>query len=285
MIRVYQNDPSNPYSISSNRVFSIYEDDNGIFWIGTMGEGLNRFDPVNEQFKVYTERNGLPNNVVYVTLEDREGNLWLSTNWGLSKFNKQNEIFVNYDTKDGVQGNEFNAGAYFQNRNGEMYFGGMNGFNVFYPAEITLNRIPPRMVFTGLRILNDLVDTDIENGEIIRLSYTENFFSIEFSGLDYTNPSKNLYRYKLDNYDEGWVFANAGQRSGRIPEGRSRHLPFPGNRFQQRRYLEPGWYQSYNYYQPSLVEDLDVPVVFNPDPGRTFMEHHHSENKKHKKKT
>jgi len=119
---------------------------------------------------------------------------------------------VNYDTKDGVQGNEFNAGAYFRNRHGEMYFGGMNGFNVFYPSEITLNRIPPRMVFTGLRVLNDLVDTDIEDGEIIRLSYTENFFSVEFSGLDYTNPSKNLYRYKLDNYDDGWVFANAGQR-------------------------------------------------------------------------
>lgn len=211
-VKYYQNDPSDLYSISSNRVFSIYEDKSGIFWIGTMGEGLNRFDPVNERFKVYTERNGLPNNVVYATLEDHEGNLWLSTNWGLSKFNKQTEIFVNYDTKDGVQGNEFNTGAYFQNRNGEMYFGGMNGFNVFYPSEITLNRIAPRMVFTGLRILNDLVDTDIENGEIIRLSYTENFFSIEFSGLDYTNPSKNLYRYKLDNYDDDWVFANANQR-------------------------------------------------------------------------
>ena len=211
-VKFYRNDPTNPNSISSDRVFSTYEDKNGIIWIGTMGEGLNRFNPVNEQFKVYTERNGLPNNVVYTTLEDEEGNLWLSTNWGLSKFNKVNEIFVNYDTKDGVQGNEFNAGAYFKNRHGEMYFGGMNGFNVFYPAEITLNRIPPRMVFTGLRILNDLVDTDIENGEIIRLSYTENFFAIEFSGLDYTNPSKNLYRYKLDNYDEGWIFANAGQR-------------------------------------------------------------------------
>jgi ligand-binding sensor domain-containing protein len=211
-VKYYRNNPASPNSISSNRVFSIYEDNSGIFWIGTMGEGLNRFDPVREQFKVYTERNGLPNNVVYTTLDDKAGNLWLSTNWGLSKFNKVNEIFVNYDTKDGVQGNEFNAGAYFQNRHGEMYFGGMNGFNVFYPAEITLNRVPPRMVFTGLRILNDLVDTDIENGEIIRLSYMENFFSIEFSGLDYTNPSKNLYRYKLDKYDEGWIFANAGQR-------------------------------------------------------------------------
>jgi ligand-binding sensor domain-containing protein len=211
-VKFYRNNPSDPHSISSNRVFSVYEDNSGIFWIGTMGEGLNRLNPVNEQFKVYTERNGLPNNVVYTTLDDGEGNLWMSTNWGLSKFNKLSEIFVNYDTKDGVQGNEFNAGAYFENRHGEMYFGGMNGFNVFYPAEITLNRNPPRMVFTGLRILNDLVDTNIEDGEIIRLSFTENFFSIEFSGLDYTNPSKNLYRYKLDNYDEGWVLANASQR-------------------------------------------------------------------------
>lgn len=211
-VNIYRNYPSNPYSISNNRVFSIYEDNDGIFWIGTMGGGLNRFDPVNEQFKAYTEHNGLPNNVVYGTLEDEEGNLWISTNWGLSKFNKLNGIFVNYDTKDGIQGNEFNTGAYFQNSRGEMYFGGMNGINVFHPREITLNRIPPRMVLTGLRILNDLVETDIENGEIIRLPYTENFFSIEFSGLDYTNPSKNLYRYKLDNYDEGFVFANAGQR-------------------------------------------------------------------------
>lgn len=208
----YRNDPSDPLSISSNGIFSIYQDADGIFWLATMGGGLVRFDPVSVQFRKYTERDGLPNNVVYATLPDDEGNLWLSTNKGLSKFNKLNGTFVNYDTKDGVAGNEFNASAYFRNKKGEMYFGGMNGINIFHPSEITLNKVPPRMVFTGLRVLNDLLETVIDDGEIIRLHHNENFFSIEFSGLDYTNPSKNLYRYKLENYDEEWVFASAVQR-------------------------------------------------------------------------
>jgi ligand-binding sensor domain-containing protein len=209
---IYNNDPANPLSISSNKVFSIFQDKDGIFWIGTMGGGLNRFDPAKEQFKTYKDNYGLPSNVVYSTLEDEEGNIWLSTNLGLSKFNKFNETFVNYDTKDGVQGNEFNAGAYFINRRGEMYFGGMNGVNIFHPKEITLNKVPPRLVFTGLRVLNDLMITDPEDGEIIRLDHNDNFFSIEFSALDYTNPPKNLYRYKLEDYDDDWVLANASQR-------------------------------------------------------------------------
>lgn len=211
-VRIFRNDPSDPHSISNNRIFSIYQDSRGVFWIGTMGGGLNRYDPATDQFRCYDESRGLPNNVVYATLEDDDGNLWLSTNWGLSKFNLANETFVNYDSKDGVQSNEFNAGAYLKNKNGEMYFGGMNGFNVFHPSEITLNKVPPRIVLTGFRILNDLVTTELENGQMIRLNYMENFFSIEFSGLDYTNPSKNLYRYKLENYDEEWVFANAAHR-------------------------------------------------------------------------
>jgi ligand-binding sensor domain-containing protein len=211
-VEVYIYDPSVQNSISSNRVLSIYEDDDGIYWIGTMGGGLNRFDPVNGIFKTYNEHDGLPSSVVYAVLDDHEGNLWISTNQGLSKFSKLSATFVNYDTKDGVQGNEFNAGAYFKNSKGEMFFGGMNGINVFHPSEISQNMVPPRIVFTGFTILNALVDDEPEEGEIIRLEHTENFFSIEFSALDYTNPSKNLYRYKLENYDNDWRFASSSQR-------------------------------------------------------------------------
>jgi ligand-binding sensor domain-containing protein len=211
-ISIYVNNPSNPNSIGIDRVLSINEDSDGIFWIGTMGGGLNRFDPLTEKFKTYAKNEGLQSNVVYAALEDEEGFLWLSTNWGLAKFDQQIGFFVNYDTKDGVQSNEFNAGAFFKNRKGDMFFGGMNGINIFHPSEIVLNQVPPRIVFTGFRILNDLSDTDLEDGEIIRLNYNENFFSIEFSGLDYTNPNKNLFRYMLENYDNGWVTTNAGQR-------------------------------------------------------------------------
>lgn len=212
MLNVYRHDPLNESSISTDRIFSVYQDEDGIYWIGTMGGGLNRFDPMTAKFVTYDEHDGLSNNVVYATLDDGEGNLWLCTNWGISKFNKTSETFVNYDTKDGVQGNEFNIGAAYRNKKGEMFFGGMNGFNVFYPSEITMNKVPPRIVFTGLRVMNDLLFTDLEDGQVIRLNYNESIFSVEFSGLDYTNPQKNQYRYKLENYDEDWIMANAYQR-------------------------------------------------------------------------
>ncbi len=211
-VEVFNHDPLDEYAISSDRIFAVYQDSSGIFWIGTMGGGLNRFDPATGKFRHYDEKNGLPNNVVYGMLDDGEGNLWISTNWGLSRFNILSETFISYDSKDGLQSNEFNAGAYYKNSKGEMFFGGMNGFNVFHPSEITFNLLPPRMAFTGFRVLNVLQRTDIGDGEIIRLRNNENFFAIEFSGLDYTNPTKNLYRYKLQNYDSEWILATANQR-------------------------------------------------------------------------
>jgi hypothetical protein len=208
----YTHDRLNPGTISSNTVIYVMQDSEGIFWIGTMGGGLNRFDAKTEVFTSYSEAEGLPNDVVYCVLEDEEKNLWLTTNRGISKFSKENQTFINYDAKDGVQGNEFNAGAYYQNAKGEIYVGGMNGFNVFYPKEITVNTLAPDLVFTGLWILSALRETEPDDGQVVRLGHNENYFTIEFSGLDYTNPTKNLYRYKLDNYDEEWIVANAYQR-------------------------------------------------------------------------
>lgn len=211
-VTTFRHIPGDANSLSVDRVFSVYQDQEGIYWFGTAGGGLNRFDESTGEFRIYTEAAGLPNNVIYATLEDSEGNLWIPTNWGISKFNKQTEIFVNYDSRDGLQGNEFNAGAYYRNPKGEMYFGGMAGFTVFDPEEILLNKVPPRVVITRVEVFNELRRDDLEDGEIIRLPYPENFFSVEFSALDFTNPSKNLYRYKLENYDEEWIFATALQR-------------------------------------------------------------------------
>ncbi len=210
--KIYRNDPFNPTSLGADWIFSIYEDQQGMIWIGTMGGGLNRLNPATEEITRFGEKQGLPNNVVYAVLEDEEGSLWMSTNRGLTRFNRNSGTFINYDPKDGVQGNEFNAGAYFRNRKGEMYFGGMNGFNVFYPRDITLNRIPPVVVVTRFSIFNEAVDTDLEGGETFRLSHLENYFSIEFSALDYTNPRKNLYRYKLEDYDADWITVGFDQR-------------------------------------------------------------------------
>ncbi len=211
-IQHFRNEANNPASLSSNRVFSIYEDKEGLFWIGTMGGGLNRLDPATGKFKSYREEQGLANDVVYATIEDEENSLWISTNKGLSKFNKLSETFVNYDVKDGLQGNEFNAGAYFKNKKGEIYFGGMNGFNVFHPEGIKINQTPPRIVITGFRIFNEPVGREFSNGDTIALRYSDNFFSFEFSALDYTNPAKNWYRYKLEDYDPDWITRDASRR-------------------------------------------------------------------------
>jgi hypothetical protein len=160
----------------------------------------------------YTEEDGLPNNVVYSALEDENGSIWIITNWGLTRFDRENESFILYDTKDGIQANEFNGGAYYQNDRGEMYFGGMNGFNLFHPDEIKKNESPPVMVITGFSIFNEPSRGPFLDGDTLVLRYSDNFFSIEFAALEYTNPSKNIFRYKMENYDDGWTTHTATQR-------------------------------------------------------------------------
>ncbi len=136
----YQHDPEDANSLSNDIVFSMHEDGDGVMWFGTWGGGLNRFDRETETFSHYRTRDGLPNDVIYGILEeeaasgDGAGHLWLSTNNGLSRFDPATETFTNYDTDDGLQSIEFNFGAYHRSQSGEMFFGGINGFNAFYPG-------------------------------------------------------------------------------------------------------------------------------------------------------
>jgi ligand-binding sensor domain-containing protein len=208
----YLNDPADTSSIGAQQIFSVFQDSQGIFWLGTKGGGLNRFDKQTGSFRKYNTSHGLPSNVVYGCLEDDEGNLWISTNWGLSEFNPKTGSFVNYDVKDGIQSNEFNLGALFRNPKGELYFGGMNGFNVFHPSAIKVNPVPPQTVITSFAIFDKLLPGEIHDGDTVRLSARENFFTISFSALDFTNPSKNRYRYKLHNYDNIWSTVTAENR-------------------------------------------------------------------------
>lgn len=208
----YTYKPEDPNSISANAVFGIYEDSKGNYWFGTMGGGLNHFDPQTQKFTSYTEENGLPNNVVYMALEDKQGNLWLTTNWGMSKFNPATKEIINFDIHDGLQGNEFNGGAWYHATDGEMFFGGMDGFNSFIPEEIKQNESPPRLAITSFKILNEPMTREFNNGDTIRLGYDDNFFSIEFSALDFTNPAKNMYSYILEGYEEEWNNRDADRR-------------------------------------------------------------------------
>jgi len=214
----YRNNPARLSSLSNNLIKSIAADPlnpEEYLWIGTSG-GLNKFNFKNGLFEHYTEKNGLPNNVVYGILPDDSGNLWLSTNNGLSKFNPQNKTFRNYDVLDGLQSNEFNTGAYFRSKNGELFFGGIEGLNYFKPDSIIENRHVPPVVLTGLRIQDRLISakTDqnvlqkpIHETEKIVITYYDNVISIDFAALDYSAPEKNQYAYMLDNFNKEWIYS------------------------------------------------------------------------------
>lgn len=206
----YQHEPGDPASLSHSTVFGFYEGLDGTMWIATFGGGLNRFDRATQTFTHYTETDGLPHNQVYSILSDMAGNLWLSTNNGLSKFNPLTDTFRNFGVQDGLQSAEFNLGAAFKGRNGELFFGGIDGLNTFFPEKVRDNPNIPPVVITAFQKFNQTVKKDLELGESIELSYRDNFISFEFAALDYTDPKKNQYAYMLEGFDKDWV--DAGER-------------------------------------------------------------------------
>ncbi len=205
----YRHNADDSSSLSEDSVWSIHETADGFIWLATQ-LGLNRFDPRTQMFKHYTEKNGLPNNVVLGILEDDRGNLWLPTNNGLAEFDPRVETFTVYDASDGLQSNEFNSNAYFRSSNGTMYVGGINGFNLFRPESIKPNLITPQVAVTKFEVLNKSLNVELTGRQPIQLSHQQNFISLEFSAFDFQAPQKNQYAYKLEGFDDDWV--QAGNR-------------------------------------------------------------------------
>lgn len=197
-------------SLSHNTVNNVSVDQKGRIWVSTV-RGLNLFNQEKGTFKRYFEKTGLPNSFIYCVLPDEQGNLWISTNGGLSRFSPDLPEKIqlrNYDESDGLQSNEFNQGAFFFNHvTKTMFFGGINGINYFKPSEIRDNPHLPPIVVTNFKKLNTTVNLlpFINTGKVVELDYRDYFFSFEFAALDYTNPAKNQYQYKLDGFDKDWV--------------------------------------------------------------------------------
>jgi ligand-binding sensor domain-containing protein/signal transduction histidine kinase len=206
----FKHDLNDSTSLSHNFCFAIHEDacHGGTFWIAT-GSGLNLFNRVTGTFRHYTEKDGLPSSVICGILEDANGALWLSTQKGLSRFDPQTETFANFDLSDGLQSNMFHIGASGKRKNGAMLFGGINGVNYFHPRSLTSNPHVPPVVITAFKKFDkgQEVTRDISAAEAITLSYKENFFSFEFAALDFSQPEKNQYAYKLEGLEADWVEA------------------------------------------------------------------------------
>ncbi|MDM8526620.1 two-component regulator propeller domain-containing protein [Anaerolineales bacterium HSG24] len=217
---LYQHDDDQLDSIIDDLIRVIYEDSHGTLWIGTNG-GLDKFDRETETFTHYRTPNGLPNNVIYGILEDEAGNLWLSTNNGLSKFNPQEETFRNYDVRDGLQGDAFANWAHYKSKRGELFFGGNNGLNAFFPDQVTDNPHAPPVVLTDFSLFNlpvGIGDDDsplqkhVNQTDDMSLTYEQSVFSFEFSALNYTVPEKNQYAYKMEGFDKDWTYVDSSRR-------------------------------------------------------------------------
>ena len=212
----YRYDPQDKTSLSNDAIQSIHEDKKGRIWIGTGGGGLNLYHPESESFTYYLEKDGLPNGVVYGILEDPIGNLWMSTNFGISRFNPETKTFRNFDEGDGLQSNEFNSNAYAMGRDGEFYFGGINGLTVFHPLSINDNPYEPQVTLTSLTQGDQpiAVDSSVETTQNVSLKYPQNSLEFEFAALSYNQPNKNQYAYMLEDFDSNWHFIKT-KRNGR----------------------------------------------------------------------
>lgn len=202
-------------NLSNGHVIALLQDRQGRIWAGTR-DGLNLFDQESGTFVTFRVNDGLPDNVILTMLEDNAGNLWVSTPKGISRITLSDangkeaiRFFRNYDELDGLQGREFNENAALKTRKGELIFGGPGGFNLFLPDAIQTHPGPPRVVLTGFRLFNKPVQLQqaMPEARELTLRHDQDVFSIEFAALNYVNPEKSIYTYKLEGFNNDWMAA------------------------------------------------------------------------------
>ncbi|MCK0158560.1 helix-turn-helix domain-containing protein [Cellulophaga sp. F20128] len=191
----------------NEKIKSLYYN-NHILWIGTNGKGLEKYNTTNNSIQIFTKAHGLPNNVIYGILPGNQEDLWLSTNFGISKFSPQNNHVENYSKYDGLQAPEFNTGAYHKDSHGNLYFGGLEGLNWFNPNQLTFNPIAPKTIITNFEVY--ATEQPLIPNKAFK--FNENTVTFTFSSLHYSQPARNQYKYQLVNYNSNWVDAGNTNR-------------------------------------------------------------------------
>ncbi|QCX39079.1 response regulator [Aureibaculum algae] len=196
-------DSINKIKVVEGKIKSLYfSHQDKILWIGTNGNGLQQYNTMTNTVKGLTSENDLPNNVIYSVLPDNQNNLWLSSNHGISKVSLNDSLpIINYNNFDGLQSLEFNTGAYFKDKNGFLYFGGLEGLNWFKPSELTTNPIAPKTVINKLEVFAK--KRELINNQTLK--FNENTVTFTFAGLHFSLPERNNYKYKLINHDKNWI--------------------------------------------------------------------------------
>ena len=204
--------------VSTNHVLSLFESSDGSLWIGTRGSGLCKYNLETDSFRWYDERNGLEAINVLGIIEDLKGDIWLSSNSGISKFDINNNTFTRFTKNDGLLSNDFYINSTYRDSQGILYFGNYKGINYFNPSKISTNNIESSLYLTGFKLFNRLVtlnekDTPLKNviGETssITLNHTQSVFTIEYTGINFTRPEKNRYAYYLEGFEEDWNYVGS----------------------------------------------------------------------------
>ncbi|MBK9416859.1 MAG: response regulator [Flavobacteriales bacterium] len=215
---VYTHDPADPASLSADIIYSLLNDphDPDVLWVGTNGGGSNRLDKRTGKCMRYNTKHGLPNDVVYGILPDEAGNLWMSTNKGISRFTPGTGVFRNYDASDGLQSDEYNRYAHCRQADGTLFFGGVMGFNYFKPSELADDSTASAIRITGIKLINRALDHRAEGSPLDRpaylsdgltIPYSANMVTFEFATLEFSAPKEHRYQYKLEGFDSDWIVA------------------------------------------------------------------------------
>jgi signal transduction histidine kinase/ligand-binding sensor domain-containing protein/CheY-like chemotaxis protein len=236
----FTHDKNNPNSLNNNDAICVFEDSYHTVWIGT-SSGLNAYVPSAKKFFSIDEAKGLPNGVIYGMLEDGKKHLWFSTNKGICQFqiptpdmliNNREIALINiqnslrsYDESEGLCTNEFNSNSHFKDKNGRFYFGGIGGLISFHPDSLDDNIFNPPLYLTSFKVFDNEyeLDTAIAFKRVITLNYNQNYFSFDFIALNFLNPQKIKYSYKLEGFDRDWIYS-------------------PNRKFASYTNLEPGVY-------------------------------------------
>ena len=225
-IIIYDQNQIAPGGTIDNRLINIMKDQNGNFWLSSNVNGLIKMNIQNGKafFKKYDKTQGSPSNSIYGVVEDEKGDIWLSSKQGLAKFIPKTEQFINFYASDGLQSNTFIWDSYFQSEDGEIFFGGINGVNAFYPDSIFYDKTSPKPYLKELIINhkpvrigekvhgNILLNQNIRYIDELVLTNREPIFSLEFAALNIQNPKEVQFEYMLENFDEGWITTSSENR-------------------------------------------------------------------------
>lgn len=256
-----RHDAHDSQSISSNTIYSLYCDPKGVMWVGTRAAGIDAtLEPVRNRalprFANFSERDGLPNNSVYGILPDSNGGLWLSTNHGLARLDVQSRQIASFHRSRGLQAEEFNFGAHYLGRGGQLFFGGPNGYNSFLPGTLRSGSLAPPVVLTGISASGRPVETNVSYNSLplARFDYQDRVITFDFAALDFTSPAANRFEYKLEGFDHDWIAG--GERTS------ATYTQLPGGKYTFRvraANSEGVWSQ----------HSRDLPVSMAPPPWKT----------------